>query len=1009
MSVPASAMPAAKAGPKSRTDPRTEPRLGLTEWLRTARAWSPLPRMSARFHIVVGLTSLVGSCALIAIFAGVIPDQAAQQRTAHLILSESVTTLGSALLRDGNTSGLRFSLEFLVERNPDIHSIRLRRESGGEYQFFGKDDKGKSGNSTSEVITDDVQVPIFQRNRPWGELEIQFVSAENQHWIKRYLSSRFAIIPFMSLLSFPIFYLFLGKVLKELNPSTAVPSRVRTALDTLAEALLVLDLRGNIVLANAAFINLTGKSMEQLLGQSARSLPWESDDHFVWEGSMNSSEPTRHDKVGFTNADGKQCSFIVNCSPVITAEDEIGGVLISMDDITRLEEQEILLRESMQLAEEANSAKSTFLSNMSHEIRTPMNAILGFTEVMRRGQKQSDSERLNYLNIISNSGQHLLELINDVLDLSKVESGAMEVEFLHSNCAAIANDVVQALQSKATEKNIELRLEFTSSLPSQIMTDPSRLRQIITNLVGNAIKFTDTGEVVIRLHALESSGADGRLIYIEVVDSGIGMSIEQQAKIFDAFSQADNSIARRFGGTGLGLSISKQLTEAMNGELTVESEQGVGSTFRTALPFNTDEYEWLEPAAIRQLLSQTKHEEHVDWQIKSSRVLVVDDGVENRQLMSILLGDMGLDVELAKNGKEGVDAFFGADKLSAFDLILMDIQMPIMDGYEAAEILRKRGATLPIVALTANAMKGFETKVLAAGFSHYMVKPIDVDKLGSLLTTLLGPSETKTKRKTNDTSARKLATPAVRTNTLPGGQYGGQYIVSKLALTDDRFIPIVDDFKGRLAGRVAELKQALSEGDWKAQGDIGHWLKGSAASVGIEPLVQPAKELEAAAAEKDSDACGRAIGLIHELQSRILADPATQPQTMWQETAADDIDQGPESVGDTVIKSSLPIEKPEFHEVVGLFIDRLDEQMQALHLAVDNHDVKQILEILHWLRGSGANVGFAGYMSLCDHMKHSLEDASSAALVSALNSLEDFNRRVIAGWAIAPSPDKSID
>ena len=997
MSVPASAMPAAKSRP------------GLFEWLRNARASVALPRMSARFHIVVGLTSLVGSCALIAVFAGVIPDQAAQQRTARLVLSESITTLGSALLRDGNTSGLRFSLEFLVERNPDIHAIRVKRESGGEYQFLGKDDEGQSNSATSAVITDVVQVPIFQRNRPWGELEIQFVSVKNQHWFKRYLSSRFAIIAFMSLLCFPFFYFFLGKVLKELNPSAAVPSRVRTALDTLAEALLVLDLRGNIVLANAAFIDLTGKPMEQLLGQSARSLPWESDNYFVWEGSMNSSEPTRHDKVGFTNADGKQCSFIVNCSPVITAEDEIGGVLISMDDITRLEEQEVLLRESMQLAEEANSAKSTFLSNMSHEIRTPMNAILGFTEVMRRGRKQSDSERLNYLNIISNSGQHLLELINDVLDLSKVESGAMEVELLQSSCAAIANDVVQALQSKATEKNIELRLEFTSPLPSQIMTDPSRLRQIITNLVGNAIKFTDAGEVVIRLHAGESSGADGRHIHIEVIDSGIGMSIEQQTKIFDAFSQADNSIARRFGGTGLGLSISKQLTEAMNGKLTVESAQGVGSTFRTTLPFNTDDYEWLEPDAIRQLLTQTKHEEHTDWQINSARVLVVDDGVENRQLMSIFLGDMGLDVELAENGKEGVDAFFGADKLSAFDLILMDIQMPVMDGYEAAAILRKGGATLPIVALTANAMKGFEKKVLAEGFSHYMVKPIDVDKLGSLLTTLLGSSE----RMSKDASARKPAALAVRPDSVSGGQYdgefGGRHIVSELALTDNRFIPIVDDFKERLAERVAELQQALSERDWKAQGDIGHWLKGSAASVGIKPLVQPARELEAAAAKNDNDACSKAIGLIQELQSRILADPSTQPQTSWQETATDDVSQEPEFSGDTVIKSSLPIENPEFHEVVGLFIERLDAQMQALRLAVDNHDVKQILEILHWLRGSGANVGFAAYMGLCDHMKHSLEEASSVALINALNLLEDYNRRVIAGWAIAPRPDKDID
>ena len=227
-----------------------------------------------------------------------------------------------------------------------------------------------------------------------------------------------------------------------------------------------------------------------------------------------------------------------------------------------------------------------------------------------------------------------------------------------------------------------------------------------------------------------------------------------------------------------------------------------------------------------------------------------------------------------------------------------------------------------------------------------------------------------------------------------------------MASADDRFIPIVDDFKARLAERVAELQQALIEADWKAHGDIGHWLKGSAASVGIKQLVQPAKELEAAAARKDRDACEEAISVIEELQSRILADPAMQPQTSWQEKAIDDVDQEPEFSDDTAIKSSLPIEKPEFHEVVGLFIERLNEQMQTLRLAVDNHDVEQISESLHWLRGSGPNVGFAGYMSLCDYMKRSLEEASSDALIDGLNSLEDYNRRVIAGWANTPQPDK---
>ena len=980
----------------------------LRELMPLLRALIPLPRLNARFYIALGLTSLVGSCTLMALFVGIIPDQSAQQRQARLVLAETITTLGSALLRNGETTSLRFSLEFLIEQNPDIHAFVLKRKSGGEYRFHRREAEGAI-TSRQLVITDDVKIPILERNRPWGSLEIQYISTKNEHWVQQYLVGRWAVIGFITLLCFPFFYVFLGKVLKELNPSEAVPSRVRSALDTLAEALLVLDVQGNIVLANAAFIELTGKSMDQLLGHSASNLSWEPGCEFVWKDSLLKSEPTRHDKIRFRNVDGKQCTFIVTCSPVITADDEVGGVLMSMDDITRLEEQEMLLRESMRLAEEANSAKSMFVSNMSHEIRTPMNAILGFTEVMRRGKHQSDAERLDYLNTISRSGQHLLGLINDVLDLSKVESGAMEVEILPCSCAAIAHDVMQSLRSKATEKGIDLRLEIPESLPSQIMTDPSRLRQIITNLVGNAIKFTDAGDVIIRLQTSDSSDAEIPFVNIEIIDSGIGMNADQQARIFDAFSQADSSIARRFGGTGLGLSISKQLTEAMNGHLTVQSTEGVGSTFRVTLPFEMEDCEWLEPEAIEQLLSEVCQQQHLDWQVNQARVLVVDDGAENRQLMSILLGDMGLDVELAENGSQGVDMLFGADHLAAFDLVFMDIQMPVMDGYQAVAAMRERGAMLPIIALTANAMKGYEQKVLAAGFSHYMAKPIDVDKLGALMTELLGKS---------DRQAKSATIPEEAESTVEIDCDAAQhFLISELTLTDNRFIPIVDDFRCRLEDRVVELQRTLELKQWQSVADIGHWLKGSAASVGLLPLAQAGESLEVTAKSEDTEGCEQIIELINDMQGRILADPATQPEDTWLDATIDATDQVSENssngisdeISEEIVESSLPIEIADFYDVVDLFIVRLNKQMQALRSAVDVMDVRQISDILHWLHGSGGNVGFAGYTNLCDQMTRCLEQSGSAIrpspeLMNSLALLEEFNRKVLAGWAVAPRP-----
>lgn len=977
--------------------------------LHSLRKLSPFGRMSARFHIVIGLTSLVASSSLVAIFLGVIPDRRVDELQSRIVLAESITALGSTLLRDGELAGLRFSLEFIVTQNEDIHAIKLKRRSGGEYQFLSPD--SRSAYETGlDVRTDDVRVPVLQRNRPWGELTVQYVSSKNQPLYKQYLGSRWAVIGFISLLCFPLFYVFLGKVLKELNPSAAVPSRVRSALDTIGAALLVLDVRGNIVLANAAFMELTDKTIDQLIGQPAQSLQWQGSDSFVWEDALYKAEPTRHDKVRFSTTDGALRTFFVNCSPVFTAEDEVGGVLISMDDITQLEEQEVMLRESMEIAEQANSAKSTFLSTMSHEIRTPMTAILGFTEVMRRGRNHSESERQGYLATIASSGQHLLELINDVLDLSKVESGAMDIEELPCDCAMIANDVVQVMRSKADEKDIGLELELASSLPAQIIGDPSRLRQIMINLVGNAIKFTEEGQVTIKLFTSTQTGSSEPMINVDVVDSGIGMTPDQQAKIFDAFSQADNSIARRFGGTGLGLSISRQLTEAMQGELSVTSVEGVGSTFRVTLPFNTDDYQLLEPEAIRQSFNTTSEHTHSVWDINTARVLVVDDGAENRQLLNIVLGDLGLDVVLAENGQEGVNTLFSNDGDDAFDVVLMDIQMPVMDGYEAVALMRERGATLPIVALTANAMKGFEQTVLAAGFSHYMVKPIDLDRLSGLLARLLGGTERVVEEQpaqvasvSHDDQAQLESEPDAELSKATDNEASGS-LISELAVADERFVPIIEEFRERVAQRLVELQAAADGRDWKTLNDIGHWLKGSSSSVGLDALVQPGSVLQSAAGDENVDACIDAIQTIKAMQLRIVADPTLADSQSGEpnETVAG-ADTGDESEVEPVF-STLPVEMPAFYEVVNLFMGRLHDQMKDLRIAVDTVDIKQISDITHWLRGSGGSVGYTDYTTLCNTLQASAEN-SSPSLKDDLTAIERFNNRVFAGWALTPVPD----
>lgn len=977
---------------------------GLRSILRTLKKFSPFGRMSARFHIVFGLSSLVGSSALVAVFLGIVPNASTDEFKSRVILTESVTTLGSALLQKGDLAGLRYSLEFIVKQNADIHAIKLVRKSGGEYLFTSADTV-VSDKAFNNIITDDLSVPIVRNNHTWGELTLQFVSDENLPFYRQYLKSTWGVIGFMVLMCFPMFYFFLGKVLKELNPSTAVPSRVRSALDTIAGSLLVLDVKGNIVLANAAFTDLTGSTIEHLLGKPASSLQWDDKNTFVWEDALNRNISTRHEKVSFYDFQGNQRTFIVNCSPVISANNTVGGVLVSMDDITRLEEQEVILRESMELAEEANNAKSSFLSNMSHEIRTPMTAILGFTEVMRRSKSQSELERQEYLATIANSGEHLLGLINDVLDLSKVESGAMDIEQLPCNCAVIANDVIEVLKSKADEKSIRLELNLKSSLPDQIIADPSRLKQIIINLVGNAIKFTEKGSVIIGLSAGKNAETDSNVVYFDVIDSGIGMSEEQQAKVFDAFSQADTSIARRFGGTGLGLSISRQLTEAMNGQLSVSSIEGEGSTFRVCLPFNTDTFQLLEPCDIPALFKKKKAEEKIVWDINPARVLVVDDGVENRQLLSILLGDCGLDVVLAENGQQGVDTLFSQESDSEFDLVLMDIQMPVMDGYQAVRCMHERGVSIPVVALTANAMKGFEQTVLEAGFSHYMVKPIDLDLLYELLLSLLGGS--KREISVDSSTAVDSSGNSIQGSTVVEAVEvadSTEPLISQLAVTDERFITIVEDFRDRVGERLIELQSSIDIESWDKIHDFGHWLKGSAGSVGLDPLSDAGLALQNAVADRDIESCRTELSVIESLRKRIVADPSQVKNTIECISADIRIGEGGVAPEDSSpVFSKLPVDMPEFYDVVSLFMDRLREQMNCLREAVDTQDGKQIREITHWLRGSGGNVGYENFSILCNRLE-STEIHESELMQQGLKKIEAYNERVFAGWALTPEP-----
>jgi len=400
------------------------------------------------------------------------------------------------------------------------------------------------------------------------------------------------------------------------------------------------------------------------------------------------------------------------------------------------------LGEAKKVAEAATRSKSEFLANMSHEIRTPMTAILGFTETML-DPDQSDSEKLSAVHTVRRNGEHLLQIINDILDISRIEAGKLEVEHIRCSPIQIIADVKSLMQVRADAKNLPFNIEYIGSIPETMKSDPTRLKQILVNLVGNAIKFTETGGVrlvtrFVDTDLISGTASAGPLMQFDVIDTGIGMTQEQAGKLFQAFSQAGTSTVRKFGGTGLGLMISKCLSEMLGGDVTVESRPGEGSTFRVTVTTGLlDGVKMLDdPATVTIAESESASATNPDADKLDRRILLAEDGPDNQRLIGHVLEKAGAEVTIVENGKLAVDAALAARNAKGesgfehpFDVIVMDMQMPVMDGYEATGQLRQKGYTGPIIALTAHAMASDRQKCIDAGCDDYTSKPIDRKKL----------------------------------------------------------------------------------------------------------------------------------------------------------------------------------------------------------------------------------------------------------------------------------------
>lgn len=587
-----------------------------------------------------------------------------------------------------------------------------------------------------------------------------------------------------------------------------IANYARSLIEASLDPLVTISTEGKILDVNEASIKVTGEPREKLIGTDFSDYftePKQAQEGYlqVFEKGFVSDYP-----LTIKHKNGNHTAVLYNASVYKDAEGHVLGVFAAARDITEQKRIANELTEAKIFAENAMKAKQQFLSNMSHEIRTPMNAIIGFTKVVLK--TEINPKQKEYLSAIKTSGDALIVLINDILDLAKVDAGKMTFEKIPFKLSASISAMIHLFETKVQEKNIRLVREYDKRIPEVLEGDPVRLHQIILNLLSNAVKFTHQGGITISVMIL-SEDEEQVMLRFSVADTGIGISDAKLERVFENFQQASSSTSRIYGGTGLGLAIVKQLVEQQGGTVWVESMVDKGSTFSFELPFakTNAEVNYLAPI------------EDFDTDFKNIKVLVVEDIALNQLLMKTLLDDFGFERDIAENGKVAIEML----KTKSYDIILMDLQMPEMNGFEATEYIRNTlHSRVPIIALTADVTSVDLDKCEAVGMNGYIAKPVDERLLYSKIINLV-----------QKPIARIVATEVIEElEATEQKKYTDlAYLIKRTKSNPELMIEMISAYLEQTPPLVAIMNESVRSKDWAALQSAVHKMIPSFSIMGM--------------------------------------------------------------------------------------------------------------------------------------------------------------------------------